>query len=302
MRLDLRRAAAALATVVLLGSLAACGSSSSDDGSSAKDDTAPSGSASDGAGGTVLTGLSTGDEVDPGDFVDTIKDGLKSSSTAKTTMKMSMGDTMSMEAHGVLDYTTTPPEMAMTMSMGAGGQDLDYETRLVDGVMYLKMGQISGDKFWKIDPSDPDGPLAEMGMDKMLDQSDPLGMLESVEPAIGKVTYAGSDDVDGRDLDHYELTVDPQAMLKELAPSAGADMKSEIPDDLTYDIWLDDQNRFAQMKMDIPVMNQTTSMTMSVTDWGTDVSIEAPPADQVTDMPDMGSMLGDLGGTGAVAG
>ena len=66
-------------------------------------------------------------------------------------------------------------------------------------------------------------------------------------------------------------------------PGAAAE---EMPDTVQYDIWFDDEDRFAQLEMDFPVMDQQGSMEMTVDDWGTDVSIEAPPADQVTEMPD----------------
>lgn len=287
----LRRAAAALATVSALAALSACNDDDSD--STATDDSTASTTADVGLT-SALSDLDEGDEVDPSDFVDTISDGLESSTTAKTTMTMSMGDTMSMSGDGVLDYTTTPAEMQMTMSMDMGAQSLDYDTRLVDGVIYIKMGDLTGGKFLKMDPDDPDGPLAGMGMGGMLDQSDPIGMLESLESSISTVVYDGEDDVDGRTLDHYELTIDPKAAMEEMMPSAGADLGSAVPDSISYDIWLDDENRFSHMEMEMPIMGQSMTMEMSLTDWGTDVDIEAPAADEITEDLDMGSMTGGV--------
>jgi hypothetical protein len=268
-------AAAALAPLLLAG-VAACGND--DSGSEAKESTSAA---------AVLTGLQKGDEVDPGDFVDTVEDGVKASTTAHVTMKVGLGSMGEMSGEGDLDYTADPPEIAMTMDLPMGGGDSKAEVRFVDGVFYMSLGNLSGNKFWKLDPSDSDSPLGDMG--SMLDQVDPMGSLKKMEPAIETVTYTGGDEVDGRSLDHYELTVDPAEYAKEMELPAEA--KSQLPDELTYDIWLDDESRLAKMHMDLPVAGTESTVDITASDWGKDVSIEAPPADDVTEMPDMGSMM-----------
>jgi len=283
-RRTLRRslAAAALAPLLVAG-LAACGGD--DSGSQAKDSTSAA---------AVLTGLQKGDEVDPGDFVDTISNGVKASTTAHMTMKVGLGSMGEMSGEGDLDYTADPPELAMTLDLPMPG-DTKTEVRYIDGVFYMSLGELSGGKFWKLDPSDSDSPLGDMG--SMLDQIDPMGALQKVEPAIDTVTYVGDEDVDGQSLAHYEMTVDPAEYAK--AMDLPAEVKSQLPDDLTYDIWLDDEHRLSKMHMDLPVAGAESSIDVTATDWGKDVTIEAPPADEVTEMPDLGSMM--PGGTGATA-
>ena len=275
-RRTLRRslAAAALAPLLVAG-LAACGDD--DSGSEAKDPAAAA---------AVLTGLQKGDEVDPGDFVDTVSDGVKASTTAHMTMTTKLGSLGEMSGEGDLDYTADPPELAMTMDLPMAG-GTKTEMRYVDGIFYMSMGDLSGGKFWKLDPSDSDGPLGDMG--SMLDQVDPMGTLEKLEPAIDTVTYAGDDDVDGQSLDHYELTIDPADLAKSMdLPDAA---KSQLPGKITYDIWLDDEHRLSKMHMDLPVAGTDSSIDVTASDWGKDVTIEAPPADEVTEMPDLGSMM-----------
>jgi hypothetical protein len=273
-------AAAALAPLLVAG-LAACGDD--DSGTQAKDSTPAA---------AVLTGLQKGDEVDPGDFVDTVSDGVKASTTAHMTMKVGLGSMGEMSGEGDLDYTADPPELAMTMDLPMAGS-AKTEMRYVDGVFYMSLGELSGGKFWKLDPSDPDSPLGDMG--SMLDQVDPMGTLEKLEPAIDTVTYAGDEDVDGQSLDHYELTVDPADLVKTM--DLPDEAKSQLPDTITYDIWLDDEHRLSKMHMDLPVAGTESSIDVTASDWGKDVTIEAPPADEVTEMPDMGSMM--PGGTTA---
>lgn len=277
-RLVRRTLAAAAVSPLLVGGLAACGS---DDGSDS--------TAHDPAiGAALLSDLDSGDQVDPDDFVDTVTDGIEQSTTAHMTMNMSIGSAGSVDAQGDVDYTSDPPSTKMTMTIPGAGDSTVIST---DGVMYLQMGGLSGGKYWKVDPSDPDSPLGQMGLGSMLDQSDPASALESIKPSIDEVTFKGDEQVDGRDLDHYVMTIDLGTMMDSMGADLPSEAASGMPDSVTYDLWLDQQNRFAQMKSEYPVMGQQVSMTMDVDDWGTDVSIEAPPADQVTDMPDFGSMM-----------
>ncbi|GAA4715016.1 LppX_LprAFG lipoprotein [Nocardioides conyzicola] len=269
-----RRTAAALAVVSLLSvGLVGCGES---DGSGS--------TAEDPAAAAVLANLDKGDQVDPADFVDTISDGLKASTTAHVTMKVGLGSMGEMSGEGDLDYTADPPAMAMTMDLPMAGSGTATEVRYVDGIFYMKLGGMSAGKFWKLDPSADDSPLGDMG--HALDQLDPARTLEQIEPAIDRVTYAG----DG----HYELTVDPARVSK--AMDLPAQASAQLPDSITYDVWLDDENRLSKMHMELPVAGSESTVDLSASDWGKDVTIEAPPASDITEMPDLGSMGGGTTG------
>ncbi|HEU5038217.1 MAG TPA: LppX_LprAFG lipoprotein [Nocardioides sp.] len=277
-----RRTLAATAIAPLLATgLVACGDS---DGG---------GSSASGTTGQVAlsSDLAEGDRVDPAEFVQTVTDGLEASTTAHMTMDISAGSSGTVTAEGDVDYTSTPPSMAMTMALPTGG-DEKMDIRMVDGIMYLGMGQLTQGKFWKIDPSDPKGPMASMGLDKMMDQMDPAKALESMQDGISTVTYVGVED----GLDHYELTIDMKKMMDSMGADVPQSALSDMPDSVTYDLWLDDQNRFTKMSMDdLPIADSSASMEMTVSDWGKEVDIEAPPADQVTEMPDFGSMMDGMG-------
>ncbi len=279
--LTVRRTLAASAIAPLLATgLVACGDDTAGDSTTGTDSTSQVALSSD---------LSEGDQVPPAEFVKTVEDGVLASTTAHMTMTIAAGTTGKVTAEGDMDYTTKPPSMAMTMALPAeatGGGDMDI--RMVDGIIYMSMGQLTQGKFWKIDPSDPNGPFAAMGMDKMLDQMDPAKALSQVQDGISKVTYVGNED----NLDHYELTVDMKKMMASLGGNLPKGAQAQLPDSLTYDIWLDDQNRFSRMSMDnLPMGGSDASMEMTVSDWGKPVDIAAPPADQVTKMPDFGSMM-----------
>ena len=64
-----------------------------------------------------------------------------------------------------------------------------------------------------------------------------------------------------------------------------ADKDSEagkLPDQLTYDLWLDDQDRPVQMEVDL---EDQGSVTVKMSDYDQPVTIKAPPASQVQKMP-----------------
>jgi hypothetical protein len=69
-------------------------------------------------------------------------------------------------------------------------------------------------------------------------------------------------------------------------------MQGLLGSEMPVDVWIDDDGLLRRMSMDMSVAGQTAHLQMEIWDYGVDVNVEAPPADQVGDM---GSMLGDLG-------
>jgi hypothetical protein len=268
--LTLRRSLAALALPLLLGGLAACGSDDESSGS------ASSSSSSSESAGSSSSQNESGDEVDAASFVDDLKAGLKASTTAQMNMKMDMGG-QALTADGEVDYTTSPPQMAMTMeSPAAAGQQI--EMRLVDSVMYMNMGQMTGNKFVKYDLSDPKN--LPPGMDQLTSTMNPLAAFDSFEEGVKSVVFVGDEEVNGEELGHYTVEVDTTKLdqFKQLQTQV------QMPKTVAYDLWLDDENRMRKMTMS---MNMGAPMKMEVTfdDWGSPVDIAAPPASEIVEPP-----------------
>jgi len=264
--LTLRRSLAALALPLMLGGLAACGS----DDESAE----PAASSSSSAETSESPETESGGEVDTATFVDDLKAGLEASTTAQMTMAMDMGG-QALNADGEVDYTTSPPQMAMTMeSPAAAGQTI--EMRLVDGVMYMNMGQMTGDKFVKYDLSDPDN--LPPGMDQLTSTMNPLAAFDSFEEGLQSVVFVGDDEINGEQLGHYKIKVDTSKIdqFKELQT------QTQVPKTIGYDLWLDDQNRMRKMTMAMN-MGMPLKMEVSFDDWGAPVDIEAPAAGEIVD-------------------
>jgi len=200
--------------------------------------------------------------------------GLKASTTAKMTTKLNMGG-QSINADGSVDYTTTPANMAMTMQSPALA-DQSIEMRLVDKVLYMNMGQMTNNKFVSYDLSDAKN--LPPGMDQLTNTLNPLAAFDSFEEGIKSVVFVGDEDVDGEQLGHYKITVDTSKIdqFKELPTQA------QLPDNVNYDLWLDDQNRMRKMTMKL---ESGTPMETEVefSKWGESVDIAAPPASEVVD-------------------
>lgn len=275
--LPLRRtlAAAALAPLLITG-VAACNDSGSDASSGSGHTASDTASSAQPAAGDVQPG----DKVKPADFTDRLADGFDNLTTAHLTMKAGLGGTGTMTGDGDVDYTGDQPAVAMKLSAPMLGGEV--ETRLVDGAMYLNMGDLSHGKFWKVDLQGGNSPFGALGK-----QLDPKSSLDNLGKGLESVTYVGDDG----GLAHYRAKVDPQAILDGLggAPQAGA---ANLPKTIDYDMWLDDQNRMTKLVTD---MGNLGSVEMSMSDFGTDVSIEAPPASDVAPMPDLSGLGGATG-------
>jgi hypothetical protein len=167
---------------------------------------------------------------------------------------------------------------------GSGAQAM--ELILVGKAMYMKSADLgTGDKWLKIDLSDPDSLFGMLGK-----ATDPAVMLKAMEEPK-KLELVGSEEVDGVVTNHYRITLDPAQYLDAMDfPAAMTDM---LPQELVTEMWVDadDRPRQFEQTMEVPAMGggkPTTSTTRGTySDFGIDVEIQAPPASEVTEQPGM---------------
>ena len=283
---SLSRRLASAAVVLMVGAgAAACGSDSTDAGSSSSSSTdeATDGGAEESeefedaaaeeessAPAEALAELS----VD--DFYPTVMGALQEAeSFTFTSTSGSLGTVQEMT--GQARFGDDGVEMAAS-STGAQAMELI----LLDQTMYLRSPDLgTGDKWAKIDLSDPNSLFGMIGK-----ATDPEVMFKALEEPK-KLELIGSEDVAGVATNHYRITMDPTRYLEAMNfPAAMADM---LPPELVTEMWVDADNlprKFAQT-VEIAAMGggqPTTSTTEGTySDFGTDVEIEAPPADEVTE-------------------
>jgi hypothetical protein len=270
--LTLRTAAVGAIAPMALGTLAACSSNGS---ATAADPQAPSSSAGAPSSSTTPDSGKSGRPVDPAAFVNRVKAAAQDLTTAHFTMKMDLAG-QSVYAKGALDMTGDQP--AMQISMDLTGMGTPTDMRLVDGVMYIQDPTSGTGKYIKMDLSDPNSPLGDLG--DALGSYNPNEMVGKLSPAaFKKVTDLGSESMGGRQLEHYRVVLDTGAATQMFGnlPSTAS-----LPKTVNYDLWLDSQDRMARFTV---LLKKVSRMTASYTDYGADIHITAPPASQVVAMP-----------------
>lgn len=268
-----RRAALAAATPMLLVALTACGSGDADNAEKSSASSSESESVASEPAGDV----EAGEEVDPQTFVDDIAAGLEDLTTGHVAVIME-GGSVEMTAEGDVDFETDPPSVAMKMSNSSMGEET-MDIRLVDGTIYASVPGMTNGKFFALDSDDPNNPMGEL----FTEQFDPRKTFESFGEHIDKVVFVGEEDVDGESLRHFELTLNTDAIKDKAGQMGGSDAKVDLPEELIYDVWLDEANRPSRTAMDLG--ESTGSMVTEMDGWGEPVSIEAPDESEIIEMP-----------------
>jgi hypothetical protein len=177
-----------------------------------------------------------------------------------------------------------------------GGQDLDLwmkvggqgaaikgdmgetEFLLVDGDLYVRDGSAAN---WARMPAG----FSTM-MTSLLEDVSPESMAADYAESLVALDYEGEEKIKGVELHAYRLTLDEEYVRKQVreeAAEVGADPGALAEEDLPtmeFATLLDDEDLMRQVE--ITVAGQTMVMTMD--QWGEDVVIEAPPANEVQDL------------------
>lgn len=262
-RATLRRTVAALAlSATAVTGLAACGSD---------DEPKPAAAAA----GSPAT---TAGPVDAVQLASAMTSAYEDVTSARVSLSVEGLPGGGVSAEGVASYDGESP--AVDLTMDAMGQSI--ELRVVDGVVYVGgplAAMLGGGSPWVgLDLSSVD--LSSLGLD-------PSGMTGSFDPeqlaatlgSAAEVERDGEETVDGETLERYTVTLDPSA-LAELVPQAAAALPTE-PVEQT--VLLDDADRLRELRMDLPLpTGETATLTLRMGDYGTDVTVEAPPAGDVT--------------------
>lgn len=218
----------------------------------------------------------------------------------------------SMTGDGEFDESGQAGRMTMRMSGIPELGTLEMEVVLVGETMYMNMGELASalgapTPWFSIDLADIPGASDLLGGGGGLGANDPTQFLEMLRGA-GKADVVGHEDVRGVSTTHYRARVNVEdaiaaapkdqrdalrSMMESLSASSGLDLAGiEFP----VEVWIDDQGlpRRMEMTMDfgsvgIPDVPSGTSVTVTVEfyDFGVDVNVEPPPADQVTDLTEL---------------
>ncbi|WP_290049667.1 LppX_LprAFG lipoprotein [Amycolatopsis solani] len=231
------------------------------------------------------------------------KQGTEKSKSAKFTMEGSAaGQTMS--ATGAMAFDGANTKFSMTST--AAGQTT--EMRMVDQVMYIKLpadqqAQMGTDKSWakiSADGTDPISQAMGSALSQSAEQSDPSKILEQVSKA-GRIVSSDQTELNGVQVNHYKVELDVAKALDQFTGQVPAAARDQINEKLKgkdlkipAELWLDKDNLPVQVTMDQGAMMQAmgapagdAKFTMKYSDWGTQVDVAAPPAEQVVDLGEL---------------
>jgi hypothetical protein len=191
-----------------------------------------------------------------------------------------------------------------SMGMMPGG-----EVEMIIGkgsVIYVRAPMLASDipsttRWIKLDPSRLPG--SEGGFGAATAAADPATILAAIKDAL-TVQEVGADTVDGAETTRYRATVDIVKLLPLLARMSDdeptdADMREARDqleklglDMLPIDLWVDDAGFVKQIRLNVdmtdvePNRHISFALTLTFSDFGEPVSIDIPPASQVTDITD----------------
>lgn len=256
--MKLSRAAVAVATSVVL-TLTACGSSEP--------------LASGAPGGVTTDATGSANELTDDTFVATVIEAQLAAKSAKIRVSGDVAG-QAITLTGAVQAAEEPAESALQADVEISGMGA-VELILVDAVVYLKFGQLTGDRYLKL-------PLAGAGAKQFLGQLDgqlnPAEFVRALDGAVTRFEVTGAETVDGEQTTKYVIEVDPRKVLaKQGVKLPGG---AELPKVLTYTFWIDSDNLPRRITAD---MGDLGELDASFSDWGDPVDIEAPPADRITE-------------------
>lgn len=260
MRLSPRRPAAALLTAVLLAGCS--GGSTGSDGDS-------------GAGGKQPAAAVRAS-------VDTTTGAGSSRVVLESTTSLGDRDVV-FTAEGAFDAAAGQGQLDFTLPDGAG----TIEQRIVGDSIFLALPQQPG-VFFELAVSD----VAGTSLGSSTDPTAALGGLRGVSDDVEEV---GTQEVRGETTTHYRGTYDAQAAVEAaeglsreiLEGTLGAADLDQVP----FDAYVDDEGRLRKLEqvIELPASEATQGQPVSsravleLFDFGTEVTVEAPPAEAVQD-------------------
>jgi hypothetical protein len=215
----------------------------------------------------------------------------------------SPGRRVTMTGDGVFDTEKQSGRMTFDMSefsKALGAPDVgDVEMVMQRFVMYMKFPALQqlqpGSKPWvKFDLRKL---AAQQGFDlgavQQLSNSDPRQALAYLDAVSGKVDEVGEEEVRGAETTRYRMTVDLEKVA-ERSSAQREDIRRAIEQsgvrELPTEVWVDDEGLVRRMRLTYedmqfaPGQRGDMELTMELFDFGVEVDVEPPPANQVVDV------------------
>jgi len=212
-------------------------------------------------------------------------------------------DTSSGDSAFLMDFGAMFTAMGDTEEMPEGMGDLmgEMEFREIGDVTYMKFPFFSAflgaETEWVSMPAEDGDDVAD-DMGPGTSPSDPSEILESFSDAEGAVEVVGDEEIRGIPTTHYLLLID-ESWHEELSSEELAELEDQgfaAGTVLPLNLWIGEDGLVHRMSMELDAGQleegsdtdfESMTMTFDLFDFGESITIEPPPADQVTDMEDL---------------
>ncbi|MFD6177123.1 hypothetical protein ACFWE7_08785, partial [Isoptericola sp. NPDC060282] len=124
-----------------------------------------------------------------------------------------------------ISYGTTVEDTAMQMSMGVMGMDMDIV--LLDGTIYMSMGELTQGKYLSLTAEEMAADPNMAGTFDSMESMDAAAQAEAMADAVTSFEHTGTEKVDGVDADVYTMTVDP-SKLEDGPTGVNAEMADQV--------------------------------------------------------------------------
>jgi LppX_LprAFG lipoprotein len=254
------------------------------------------------AGAVLLAGC--GPQASPQEVVASSAEATQEAGSANMSMEMRMegAQPLTMTADGAFDFASG--QGAMTMNLGALGEQMgmgEIEMRTDGTTMYMKMPpQMGAPTPWVSTDLKNAAGVGGLGQLGQLNNNDPRGTMDMLR-GVAEVEEVGREEVRGTEPTHYTAVVDLNKALEDAPEESKQALQQQLKmlgtSDLPIDVWIDDDGLLRRQDMTMDLSKAAAAggapagqgpaemfMRMELFDFGTEVDVAPPPADQVTDM------------------
>lgn len=190
------------------------------------------------------------------------------------------------------------PELATDLSLDQvnfGGQEVPGGLRMImqGKTMYLKMDLLKTllgtDKPWVRLDLGEEGAKSGVNVDQLLEQAQRVDLQTSVKMFTSSTDaqVVGTETVGGVETTHYTGTFKAEDAVKLFEPELQEKVRQNLyaAEAMKFDIWVDGESLPRKLTMAGDADGGKVDVTMTFTGFNEPVEIEAPPADQVGELP-----------------
>ncbi|MGZ5402640.1 MAG: hypothetical protein ACXWDA_05795, partial [Aeromicrobium sp.] len=182
--------------------------------------------------------------------------------------------------------TAAEAKAALTMDVVSTNS---FEMRLIDQNLYINLGQMTDNKYSKLDLTDKSNPIGEQ-YGRIIDGLDPAKQIELFKDAMTSFNAKGKViEIDGVKSQPYEITLDLSAIpsIAEHGDESGGSMPKKV----VFTMFVGPDNLPRRLTTDVA----GSGVTVDYSKWGEPVDIEAPPESEIGDTGLLRDLLGQMG-------